>query len=223
MKGGRSVQPRYARFQQPVRHTPFHMRRIPLNSPRQFGIEQTPFRGGFLSRLFGRQPPPSVQPPNPFHFGSRTVASASSNSWQSLLNPEKITHFLGQTQQVLRTGQQMISLYQQYGPLIRNLPALWKMYRSLSSSDEDTEEENESEDTPLDAFDEEDEVEEEGEEDEQLDLDDSVNDIDPTDSEKQIESNEKKLNNPKPAQKKKSPRKKQAAYIYKESVPKLYI
>lgn len=118
-----------------IRQSPFAMRRF-----------QAPGRqGGILSRLFGRSGSSQIARPfNPFQFGGPQNFTGQP-SVQNLLNPESIGRFLGQTQQVLRTAQQTIPLIQQYGPLIRNLPALWKLYQGFKNTD--TENDNEEDET----------------------------------------------------------------------------
>ena len=50
--------------------------------------------------------------------------------------------FLNNTQQVIKTAQAIGPMVQQYGPLVRNLPALWKLYRGMKDSPNTTEEES---------------------------------------------------------------------------------
>lgn len=110
---------------------------------------QLPGRGGFLSRLLGGRKNQAIrsmqQPMNPFQFGSG-IGIQEQTGMRSILNADSISKFLGQTQQVLRTGQQIGSMVHQYGPLVRNLPALWKIYRGFQNNDPDeSEDSNESE------------------------------------------------------------------------------
>ncbi len=63
---------------------------------------------------------------------------------KNIMNPGSLNGFLNNTQQVLRGAQQMgpmIQQVRQYGPLVKNLPAMWKLYRGLSAA-ESTEEES---------------------------------------------------------------------------------
>ncbi|WP_082220260.1 VrrA/YqfQ family protein [Domibacillus robiginosus] len=61
-------------------------------------------------------PPPPVQPMSPF-LGT----AAKSGKW------------LEQARQVMATAEQMRPLIDQYGPLVKNLPAMWKLYRAVQS------------------------------------------------------------------------------------------
>lgn len=67
-------------------------------------------------------PPPPVQPMPPF-FGTaaRFGTAAKSGKW------------LEQARQVMATAEQMRPLIDQYGPLVKNLPAMWKLYRTVQS------------------------------------------------------------------------------------------
>lgn len=116
----------------------------PFQPPRANFGQPNP-RGGILSRLFGGRNRAmgafNQQPVNPFQFAGGGSQQAQSG-FLRMLNPQSISNFLGQTQQVLRTGQQIGSMVQQYGPLIRNLPTLWKLYRGFQSSGEEENNEN---------------------------------------------------------------------------------
>lgn len=56
------------------------------------------------------------------------------------LSMENIQRWVGGTQQVIQTAQQALPMIQQYGPLVRNFPAMWKLYRSLKSDDTEKDE-----------------------------------------------------------------------------------
>lgn len=49
---------------------------------------------------------------------------------------------LTNVQKVLGVAQQVTPMVQQYGPLIRNLPAMFKIYRELKNADTDSSEED---------------------------------------------------------------------------------
>lgn len=140
--GNRQYNPNYMvpqrMYQQNFYYHPMRQGRGPFRFSNRF--QQVNRGGGFLSRLLNKRQP---QPVNPFQFGPITrQAETGVASW---LNPDSISRFLGQTQQILRTGQQIGGMVQQYGPLVKNLPALWKIYRGLNS--ESTPSENESNET----------------------------------------------------------------------------
>lgn len=67
-------------------------------------------------------------------FSRGTAASPS--LLQSIANPEKINSFLSQTQQVLGTAKQFGPMVQQYGPVVKNIPSMWKMYRAMKDAPE---------------------------------------------------------------------------------------
>lgn len=166
-------------------------------------------QGGFLARLFGRNQP--VPTRNPFQFGAGFQQTQTPTG---LFNPETITRFLGQTQQVLRTGQQIVGMYQQYGPLIRNLPALWKIYRGLNS--ESSQESSEEED--VNNFDDEEDEKTEEKEIDEVDFSSDEKNHDVNDDNHDEDHNISPHKN-KPRKK----RKRKSEFITKESVPKLYI
>lgn len=45
-------------------------------------------------------------------------------------------NMLNNTQQLIKTAQTVAPMIQQYGPLVRSLPGLWKLYRGLKNSDD---------------------------------------------------------------------------------------
>ena len=42
---------------------------------------------------------------------------------------------LNNTQRVLQAAEQFTPMIQQYGPIVKNLPSIWKLMRAFSSSD----------------------------------------------------------------------------------------
>ncbi|MDE3839633.1 hypothetical protein C0966_09720 [Bacillus methanolicus] len=102
-------------------------------------------RGGLLEKLFGRGnrngPFQGLQPGgfpgmNP---ASRSSAAGGGSLLKTLSNPEAINGFLNNTQQVLKAAQSIGPMIQQYGPLVRNLPAMWKLYKGLKNATAETE------------------------------------------------------------------------------------
>ncbi|KIO61214.1 hypothetical protein B4064_0371 [Caldibacillus thermoamylovorans] len=200
-----------------------------IGRPRPFQMQQARFeqpkRVGFLSRLFkGKSGIESIppQPVNPFLFGSG-VGYQEQTGIRSFLNPESISNFLGQTQQVLRTGQQIGSMVQQYGPLVKNLPALWKLYRSLQNSSDQDNDNEENTETDL-----EDEKVERNKDELESKENENNHDRSEEESKQSLEENEKidsqkriALSEQK-AEKDKRSKKKQPLQ-FKSSVPKLYI
>lgn len=64
---------------------------------------------------------------------------------KSMMNPEGVNQLLTTTQKVLNTTQQISSMVQQYGPLVRNLPTMWKIYKSLKDDNEENKVEDDKE------------------------------------------------------------------------------
>lgn len=53
---------------------------------------------------------------------------------KTLSNPNGLTGFLNNTQQVLQSAQSLGPMIQQYGPIVKNLPAMWRLYRGLKDA-----------------------------------------------------------------------------------------
>ncbi|MCM3114854.1 YqfQ family protein [Neobacillus sp. MER 74] len=91
--------------------------------------------GGILSKLFGR----SNQAGG--FMGMQSAGKAASGGGgllQSLSSPGGLTSMLNNTQQVLKTAQSLGPMVQQYGPMIKNLPAMWKIYKGFKNATKDT-------------------------------------------------------------------------------------
>jgi len=82
---------------------------------------------------------------NPANFMSAGGANSAGNlmqgltnpsTLQNLVNPANLTSMLGNVQKALNTAEQIMPMVQQYGPLVKNIPAMIKMYKELSSDDE---------------------------------------------------------------------------------------
>ncbi|WP_121611747.1 VrrA/YqfQ family protein [Mesobacillus foraminis] len=105
-------------------------------------------QGGILAKLLGKGTQHGAGNGagiNGFVLGQRSASKGG--LLQTLTNPGALNGFLNNTQQVLKTAQSVGPMIQQYGPLVRNLPAMWKLYRGLKDLP-DQEEENEPETKP---------------------------------------------------------------------------
>lgn len=95
--------------------------------------------GGLLSRLFGGGN--QTRAMGGMAAASRQAGAGGAGSLlKSLSNPGAINGFLNNTQQILQSAQSVGPMIQQYGPLVKNLPAMWKLYRGLKNSSSDTDE-----------------------------------------------------------------------------------
>ncbi|WAA11480.1 VrrA/YqfQ family protein [Fervidibacillus halotolerans] len=132
---------------QPVfqkRPNPFYPSYPPPNqypSPFMFQRSNLPSgsvgRGGRFRNLFSFNRPNALNNPmDPFQM-NRMIPTQTASTGQNIWNLDRISRFLGQTQQVLNTAQQIGPMIQQYGPLIRNLPTLWKLYKGVKSEGKD--------------------------------------------------------------------------------------
>ncbi|MCM2677830.1 YqfQ family protein [Alkalicoccobacillus plakortidis] len=84
-------------------------------------------RVGLLARLFGGGGASSALQASAF-----PTATASGGSFLSGIN---FTSLLQNAQRIMGITQQVMPMVQQYGPIIRNAPTLWKIMRSQPSAD----------------------------------------------------------------------------------------
>ena len=94
-----------------------------------------PRTGGILSSLFGRGG--GVAAGNAA-TAARSVTGAATAAAQG---GSSLTNIMNGTQKVLAAGERIVPMVrqvQQYGPLIKNLPSMWKMYRGLKAADTST-------------------------------------------------------------------------------------
>lgn len=100
--------------------------------------------GGLLAKILGKDKQQQGGFQGAIPSMSRSASSGGAGLLKSLTNPESLSGFLNNTQNVLKTAQQfgpVIQQFQQYAPLVKNLPSLWKLYRGLkdaTSEDEDS-------------------------------------------------------------------------------------
>ena len=100
--------------------------------------------GGLLSKILGGK----KQGNQPRGLGGVQTAGRAASSGggvgsllQTLSNPTSLTGFLNNTQQVLNSVQSITPMIQQYGPLVKNIPMMWKLYKGFK--DLPTEEQSE--------------------------------------------------------------------------------
>jgi hypothetical protein len=123
---------------------PGPMRQLPgqFGGPQMRAMGQTPYpmnpmmgmgrpakQGGILARLLGGGKRAGLQP-----FGQAAGGAgraAGGGLLNTIGNPGSIHSFLNNTQQVLKTAQSVGPMIQQYGPLVKNLPAMWKLYKGM--------------------------------------------------------------------------------------------
>jgi hypothetical protein len=109
------------------------------------GVNRGRQGGGLLAKILGKKSPPMGGFPGFYPTAQGAVRGGS--FLQNLTNPTAISGFLNNTQNVLKAAQQISPMVQQYGPLLRNLPAMWRLYRGLKSGTDDNDtDQNESSD-----------------------------------------------------------------------------
>jgi hypothetical protein len=99
---------------------------VPMSSAHSMGgIGSQAMRGGgILSKLLGGL--------GGAHGAGPTMGGFSS----AAPNGMNLSAMLANAQKIVGLGQQVLPMIHQYGPLIRNAPALWKIMRSSNSTDE---------------------------------------------------------------------------------------
>lgn len=101
--------------------------------------------GGLLAKILGRgQQAGGLQGINAGGFSgiqsaTRASGAGAGSFLKTLSNPSAINGFLNNTQHVLKTAQSIGPMIQQYGPLVRNLPAMWKIYRGFKDATSESE------------------------------------------------------------------------------------
>jgi hypothetical protein len=119
----------------PTRSFPLMNASFPARS-----IPPRPGLGGFLARLFSRG---QAMPPTPSGFMMPTLQNAAASA--STSTGGGITGMLTNVQKMLGIAQNVVPMVQQYGPLVKNLPALMKMWKELKTTDDDEKEEKQEE------------------------------------------------------------------------------
>ncbi|TFD92311.1 VrrA/YqfQ family protein [Jeotgalibacillus sp. R-1-5s-1] len=86
----------------------------------------------YHQRFYARPPLPR-QSVFPFQqAGYQPGGSGVLSGLTKNLSLESIQSFAGNAQKMIHTANQFMPLIHQYGPLIKNFPAMWKLYRSLN-------------------------------------------------------------------------------------------
>jgi hypothetical protein len=91
-----------------------------------------PGLSGFLSRLFSRGQP--IFPPSPW-MAAPTIQNAASAS-AGMNTGGGFLGMLTNVQKMLGVAQNVVPMVQQYGPLIKNLPAMVRIWKELKPADE---------------------------------------------------------------------------------------
>jgi hypothetical protein len=104
--------------------------------------------GGLLAKILGRG---KQQGGGTGGIGSmnRAASSGGGGFLNTLTNPDALNGFLNNTQTVIKTAQQLGPVFQQYGPLVRNLPSLWKLYKGLKDGTDENDHSETDEDESI--------------------------------------------------------------------------
>jgi hypothetical protein len=85
--------------------------------------------GGLLSRIFGRGAGSAPNITNASPMGSML------GNLQNAANPSSLSSMMTNVQKVLKVAESVGPMVQQYGPIVRNIPAMFKIYQALKSDD----------------------------------------------------------------------------------------
>ncbi|MEH6994492.1 VrrA/YqfQ family protein [Neobacillus drentensis] len=108
--------------------------------------------GGLLSKILGGKKQGNQRSGL---GGAQTAGRAASSGGgvgsllQTLSNPNSLTGFLNNTQQVLNSVQSITPMIQQYGPLVKNIPMMWKLYKGFKDLPTEEQSEESTPDTHL--------------------------------------------------------------------------
>lgn len=109
--------------------------------------------GGLLSKLLGgKKQGNQLGGPRGIQTATRAVPNGSrgvGSILQTLSNPDSITGFINNTQQVLKTAQSIGPMIQQYGPIVKNLPMMWKLYKGFKDLPTEEKSEEDKPDNPI--------------------------------------------------------------------------
>ncbi|MGE8078167.1 VrrA/YqfQ family protein [Peribacillus loiseleuriae] len=117
--------------------------------------QQQPSSGGLLSKLLGKNKnQPSKNPFAPPSAASQATRGAAAQAGAggilgTLKNPGALSGMLANTQKVLQAAEQVTPMIQQYGPIVKNIPSMWKIYQGLKNSGST----DSAEETPKEAVD----------------------------------------------------------------------
>jgi hypothetical protein len=122
---------------------PMYQQGFPMHSPFVGGFQPQQMNsggpGGLLKRLFSRTSPVQGMA-NP----STIQGMLNPTTIQGMANPANLSNMLGNVQKALKMAETVGPMVQQYGPLVKNIPAMYKIYKELnnSNSDQDTSDES---------------------------------------------------------------------------------
>ncbi|MEK5441809.1 VrrA/YqfQ family protein [Fredinandcohnia sp. FSL W7-1320] len=64
---------------------------------------------------------------------------------QGLANPSNLSAIMGNVQKTLKMAESVVPMVQQYGPLMKNIPAMVRMYSAIKNAGNEQEEEEDNE------------------------------------------------------------------------------
>ncbi|MCA1031770.1 YqfQ family protein [Bacillus timonensis] len=116
---------------------------FPQQFPSQQGMRPRGLGGLFQKIFSGRS---GVQQGFMNHQNLQGMSGGLPQGLQGITNPANLSSMMGNIQKVLGVAERVMPMVQQYGPLIKNAPAMLKIYSQLkNSNDEDDDNDNEIE------------------------------------------------------------------------------
>lgn len=129
-------------------HNPYLQQGSMQQPIRQQGNMAGPEKKGLLTKIFSKKQQRNMPQQSPFSLpqsSSRNAAAASTAATgaaatsggflQSVLNPDNLSSMLNNTQRVLAAAESFGPLVQQYGSVVKNIPAMWKLFQGTKDND----------------------------------------------------------------------------------------
>lgn len=129
----------------------FQPTRMPGRMP---GMQGMPGRsggiGGLLKRLIpgmGQSNPMQGMGGMPGFLNSTGMQGMNSGTLQNLANPSNLSAIMGNVQKSLKMAESVVPMVQQYGPLMKNIPSMIKMYNAIKNAGNEENDENKENET----------------------------------------------------------------------------
>ncbi|MFS0861583.1 VrrA/YqfQ family protein [Fredinandcohnia sp. 179-A 10B2 NHS] len=113
----------------------------PFGFPQQMMQPQSkPGLGGLLKRLI-----PGMGQSNPMQgmggmggfMNPSSMQGLNPSTLQNLANPSNLSAIMGNVQKTLKMAESVVPMVQQYGPLVKNIPSMIKMYNAIKNTGDD--------------------------------------------------------------------------------------
>lgn len=141
---------------------PMRPMRPPSMSPQQFGFRPPGMYGGMqgmqgqgrsglgglLKKLIPgmghRNPMQGMQGMGGMPGFLNASQGMNPGTLQNLANPSNLSAMMGNVQKTLKMAESVVPMVQQYGPIMKNIPAMIRMYNAIKNAGDEEEENNET-------------------------------------------------------------------------------